>query len=58
VLVQISEPLWAIMAAGMSGCSRAGTVAGELSQSNVIHYWNGVSSPATPTFWDDLFWFL
>jgi hypothetical protein len=46
------------MAAGMSGCSRAGTVAGELSQSNVIHYWNGVSSPATPTFWDDLFWFL
>ncbi len=37
VLVQISEPLWAATAAGTSGCSRAGTVAGELSQSNVIH---------------------
>jgi hypothetical protein len=37
VLVQISEPLWAATAAAMSGCSQAGTVAGELSQSNVIH---------------------
>jgi hypothetical protein len=37
VLVQISEPLWAATAAGTSGCSRASTVAGELSQSNVIH---------------------
>lgn len=37
VRVQIYEPLWAATAAGTSGCSWVGTVASELSQSNVIH---------------------